>query len=435
MSLFGSNRKRPDTITRRARVSVLVGVVALVAAACSSSSKSASPTTSAAAASTGTSAASTGTTAASTGTTPVTAGDCTSPAGATGPGVGATTVGFIYVGATTDFGYNEAAHAGEQQLKAACPNLKFLEASEIPETSNMVTVANQMIGQGAKIIFSTSYGYEPYAVTLAKANPNVVFLQQGNLITPPVPPNMNTYFGDVWQTVYLGGVAAAKATTSDKLGFVAAFPIPQTIVNIDAFELGAQSVNPKITTTVVFTGAWCDPAMQAQATTSLLGQGVDVLTQHQDCTGTVIKTAEAAGAYTVGYHYDAQQLAPKGWLTGSAWNWGPLYTAMVKSILAGTFTGGPFNSNYTLGFTSKTIPSPLTLAPFGPSVTSATQTLVDNAKAKIQAGGFSPFTGPIYDQTGAVRIQPGQVATADQLSAICYLVKGVIGTVPSCATS
>jgi basic membrane protein A len=403
------------------RTLVLVGAVALLASACGSSTKTAATTPN--------------TTAATTASSAIPAGDCTSAAGATGPGTGATTVGFIYVGATTDFGYNEAAHAGEQQLKAACPNLKFLEAPEIPETSNMVTVADQMIGEGAKIIFSTSYGYEPYAVTLAKANPNVVFLQQGNLITPPVAPNINTYFGDVWQTVYLGGIAAAKATTSDKLGFVAAFPIPQTIVNIDAFELGAQSVNPKITTTVVFTGAWCDPAMQAQATTSLLGQGVDVMTQHQDCTSTVIKTAEAGGAYSVGYHYDAQQLAPKGWLTGSEWNWGPLYVAMVKSILAGTFSGSPFNTNYTLGFESTTIPSPLTLAPFGPSVTAATKTLITSSEAQIKSGSFSPFTGPIYDQSGAVRIPQGSTATEVQLSAICYLVKGVIGTVPSCATS
>jgi basic membrane protein A and related proteins len=414
MSLFRSSRK--------SRALAALAVVGLVASACSSSTKTTTSPTTAAGGS--------GSTA-----TPAAGVSCTSPASASGPGVGATTVGFIYVGATTDFGYNEAAHAGEQALKASCPNLKFLEADEIPETSNMVTVADQMIGEGAKVIFSTSYGYEPYAVTLAKANPTVVFLQQGNLITPPVAPNIDTYFGDVWQTVYLGGIAAAKATTSDKLGFVAAFPIPQTIVNIDAFELGAQSVNPKITTTVVFTGAWCDPAMQAQAATSLIGQGVDVLTQHQDCTSTVIKTAEAAGAYSVGYHYDAQQLAPKGWLTGSEWNWGPLYTALMKSILAGSFSGGPFNTNYTLGFTSTTIPSPLTLAPFGPSVTAATKSVIETAKTKIQSGAFSPFTGPIYDQAGTVRVPVGVTATEDQLSAICYLVKGVIGTVPACATS
>ncbi len=158
--------------------------------------------------------------------------------------MGATTVGFIYVGSTSDFGYNQAAHAGSDALKAACPNLKILEAASIPETSDMVTAAEQMIGQGAKIIFSTSYGYKDYAVTLAGKHPDVAVLQQGNLITPPVGPNINTYFGDVWQTVYLGGIAAAKASTSHKLGFIAAFPIPQTLLNIDAFELGAQTRRP-----------------------------------------------------------------------------------------------------------------------------------------------------------------------------------------------
>jgi simple sugar transport system substrate-binding protein/basic membrane protein A len=295
----------------------------------------------------------------------------------------------------------------------------------------MVTAAEQMIGQGAKIIFSTSYGYKDYAVTLAGRHPDVAVLQQGNLITPPVGPNINTYFGDVWQTVYLGGIAAAKASTSNKLGFIAAFPIPQTLLNIDAFELGAQTVKPDIQLLTVFTGAWCDPAKQADAANSLIGQGVDVISQHQDCTSTIIKTAEAKGAYSVGYHYDAQSLAPKGWLTGSEWQWGPLYTTMVKSILAGTFSGGPFNTNYTAGFTSKDVASPLALAPFGPSVTSDTQKLIADAKAKILSG-TSPYTGPITDQSGTVRIPAGQTATADQLSSLCYLVKGVVGTVPAC---
>jgi basic membrane protein A len=400
------------------RAMALVAVVALAASACSKSSTSTT---------TGTTAAPSGptTTAAGTG------GSCTSPAGKTGPGVGATTVGFVYVGSTSDFGYNEAAHAGSQALKAACPNLTILEAASIPETSDMVTAAEQMIGQGAKIIFSTSYGYKDYAVTLAAKHPDVAFLQQGNLITPPVGPNINTYFGDVWQTVYLGGIAAAKATKSNKLGFIAAFPIPQTLLNIDAFELGAQTVNPAIQTLTVFTGAWCDPAKQADATNSLIGQGADVISQHQDCTSTIIKTAESKGAYTVGYHYNAQSLAPQGWLTGSEWQWGPLYISMVKSILAGTFSGGPFNTNYTAGFTSKDVASPLALAPFGPSVSSDTKTLIDTAKSKILSG-TSPYTGPITDQSGTVRIPAGSTATADQLSSLCYLVKGVVGSVPAC---
>ncbi|MDX6503887.1 MAG: basic rane protein, partial [Gaiellaceae bacterium] len=143
---------------------------------------------------------------------------CTSPAGAKGPGVGSKVVGFVYVGSTSDFGYNEAAHEGAQALKKACSNLKVLEADTIPETSDMVTAAEQEIAQGAKIIFSTSYGYKDYAVTLAKKHPDVAFPQQGNYINPPMPPNANTYFGNVYETVYLGGIAAGKATKTGKLG-------------------------------------------------------------------------------------------------------------------------------------------------------------------------------------------------------------------------
>jgi simple sugar transport system substrate-binding protein/basic membrane protein A len=355
---------------------------------------------------------------------------CTSPSGAKGPGVGSKTIGFIYVGSTSDFGYNEAAHEGAMALKKSCSNLKILEEDTIPETSDMATAAEQEIAQGAKIIFSTSYGYKDYAVALAKKHPDVAFLQQGNYINPPMPANVNTYFGNVYETVYLGGIAAGKATKTGKLGFVAAFPIPQTLLNIDAFELGAQSVNPKVKTYVVFTGSWCDPGKQADAAKTLLQQGADVLSQHQDCTGTIIKAAEAKHAFSVGYHFDAASLAPKGWLTGSEWKWGPLYAAMVKSILNGTFSGGKFNTNYSLGFSGGAgIPSPMDLAPFGMSVKAPTKAKVAAAKKKILKG-WSPFTGPIYDQKGKVQVAKGKVATGKQLAGLSYLVKGVVGTIP-----
>ena len=210
-----------------------------------------------------------------------------------------------------------------------------------------------------------------------------------------------------------------------------AFPIPQTLLNVDAFELGAQSVNPKAKTYVTFTNNWCDPAKQSDAANTLLGEGADVLTQHQDCQTTVIKAAAAKGADVVGYHYDAQALDPTGWLTGSDWNWGPLYQAMVKSVLAGTFSGGQFNTNYSLGYAgSKTISSPMVLAPYGPSVAPSTQSLIGAAKAKI-LGGWSPFTGPVYNQSGKLMLKAGQVATAQQLAGLNYLVSGVVGTLPS----
>jgi simple sugar transport system substrate-binding protein/basic membrane protein A len=361
--------------------------------------------------------------------TATTGTSCTSPAGATGAGTGASKIGFIYVGSVSDYGYNQAAHAGALALGKACSNISILEADSVPETSDMTTAAEQMIAKGAKIIFSTSYGYKDFAVTLAKKHPEIVVLQQGNYITPPLGPNINAYFGNVYETVYLAGIAAAKATKTKKLGYVAAFPIPQTLLNIDGFELGAQTVDPTIQTYAVFTGNWCDPGKQADAAKSLLASGADVLTQHQDCTGTVIKTAEGKGAFSVGYHYDASTLAPTGWLTGSDWNWGPLYLAMVKTILDGKFAGSQFNTNYSIGFTSKDIASPMELAPYGKSVAADTQTMIASSKTKI-LGGFSPFTGPIYDQSGKLRLADGKVATGQELSSLNYFVKGVVGTIP-----
>lgn len=354
---------------------------------------------------------------------------CASPASAKGPGVGTKAIGFIYVGATTDVGYNQAAHDGAVALRKACPKVKVLEADNIPETADMTRVAEQMIGQGAKIIFTTSYGYKDFAVKLAKAHPDVAVLQQGNFIDGQVPPNVDTYFGNVYETVYLGGIAAAKATKSKKLGFIAAFAIPQTLVNINAFELGAQSVDPTITTNAVFVGDWCDPGKQADAARSLLASGVDVVSQHQDCTGTIVKTTEAKGASSVGYHYDAEKLAPKGWLTGSEWDWAPLYGALTTSIMTGKFTSSPFKGNYTVGFSGGEVPSPMKLAPFGPSVADPTKAEVDKAKKAI-LGGRSPFTGPVVDKSGKVQVAKGASATSKQIATMDFLVKGVKGSLP-----
>lgn len=354
---------------------------------------------------------------------------CTSPAGAKGPGTGTKAIGFIYVGATTDVGYNQAAHDGAVALGKACPDVKILEADNIPETADMTRVAEQMIGQGAKIIFTTSYGYKDFAVKLAKAHPDVAVLEQGNFIDGKVPPNVDTYFGNVYETVYLGGIAAAKATKSKKLGFIAAFAIPQTLVNINAFELGAQSVDPSITTNAVFVGNWCDPGKQADAARSLLASGVDVVSQHQDCTGTIVKTTEAKGASTVGYHYDAEKLAPKGWLTGSEWDWAPLYGALTTSIMEGKFASSAFKGNYTVGFAGGEVPSPMNLAPFGPSVSAATKADVGQAKKAILAGR-SPFTGPVVDKSGKVQVAKGASATSKQVATMDFLVKGVKGSLP-----
>jgi len=198
--------------------------VALTAAACGSSSSSdeGSSTTKAGSSAETTAAAATG----------------------SGPGAGSKKVGFIFVGPKDDYGYNQAAYQGSQAVKKQFPDLEVLTAENVPEDDNATRVMEKMIADGAKIIFATSYGHLDPAMKVAEAHPDVAIVQQGNFIKGKVTANTGTYFGTVYEPVYLAGIAAGKATKSNKLGYVYAFPIPQTIANINAFQLGAASVNP-----------------------------------------------------------------------------------------------------------------------------------------------------------------------------------------------
>ena len=225
--------------------------------------------------------------------------------------------------------------------------------------------------------------------------------------------------------MYLAGIAAGASTETDKLGYVYAFPIPQTIANINAFERGAQSVNPDVETVTVSTSSWCDPGKQQAAAESLLSQGVDVLTQHQDCTSTVIQAAEEAGAMTVGYHADASSLAPQGWLTGAVWDWGPLYTDIVQTVLDGDFVGSQYNDNFRVGY--KTGTNPFVMADYGPAIDDGTVAEIEEAQAWLGTEDGSPFAGPVADQDGEVRIPEGTVPTYAENDAMDFFVEGVVG--------
>jgi basic membrane protein A len=356
-------------------------------------------------------------------------GSSSSSGGSSAPGTGGAAVGFIMVGPKDDFGYNQAVYDGSEAIKAKFPKLKVITAENVPEDDNAVRTMEQMIDKGAKIIFATSYGHLDAAVQVAKDHPEVVVIQQGNTISGTVAPNMGTYFGTVYEPMYLAGIAAGKSTKTNKLGYVYAFPIPQTIANINAFERGAQSVNPKAETITVSTSSWCDPAKQRSAADSLLTQGVDVLTQHQDCTKTIIEAAEAKGAMTIGYHADASSLAPKGWLTGAVWNWGPMYTDIVQTIQDGKFAGSKYNANYRVGY--KTGENPFILAPYGKSVDASTKTAIDTAKAFLSTDKGSPFVGPVLGQDGSIKVAAGVVPTYAEVDGMNYFVQGVVGKLAS----
>src|SRR5206468_1002839 len=232
-------------------------------------------------------------------------------------------VGVIYVGPRDDYGYNQAQAQAAAALKKM-PGLTVVEQEKVPETTDVQKTMGSMIEQdGATLLFPTSFGYfDPHILRMAEKYPKVRFRHCGGLWTEGKhPKNTGSYFGYIDEAQYLAGIVAGLTTKSGKLGFVAAKPIPQVLRNINAFTLGAQSVNSKVTTQAIFTGDWALPVKEAEATNSMIAQGVDVVTCHVDSPKVVIETAERAGIFSSGYHCNQAKLAPKVYLTGAEWAW------------------------------------------------------------------------------------------------------------------
>jgi len=326
------------------------------------------------------------------------------------------TVGAIYVGSTNDFGYNRSMHDGLLAMKAAIPGLTLLEAENVPETADSERIMEGMIQQGAKLIFATSFGHQDFAFNLAQKHPDVFFEHAGGW---KMAANFGNFFGATQSAWYPMGVAAGKMTKSNTLGFVAGVPIGFVIGNIDAFAMGARSVNPKVQVRVVVTGSWSDKAKEAAATTALIDQGADVVTMHVDSPATVIQTAEGKGVYSIGFQsIEARTLAPKYWITGLGFTWGPFMTDIAKSVIAGSFKPAFVRLGLGQGM--------MAIAPFGPAVPADVQTAVNAAADKV-AGGFNPFTGPLTDNTGVVKLKEGETLGGDKMGDLDWYVEGVIG--------
>ncbi|MGY3651005.1 basic membrane protein A [Bradyrhizobium sp. LM4.3] len=226
-----------------------------------------------------------------------------------------TTIGFIYVGSRDDYGYNQAHAQGAAALKKI-PGLKVVEEEKVPETDAVEKTLESMINlDGATLLFPTSFGYyNPHTVKMANKFPKLRFEHCGGLWSDKDPKNAGSYFGYIDEAQYISGIIAGYSSKSGKLGFVAAKPIPQVLRNINAFALGARLASPKVTTQVIFTGDWSMPVKEAEATNSLIDQGVDVLTCHVDGPKTMVENAARRGAMVCGYHVNQSPLAPKAYL-------------------------------------------------------------------------------------------------------------------------
>jgi simple sugar transport system substrate-binding protein len=335
------------------------------------------------------------------------------------------TLGFIYVGPRDDYGYNQS-HAEAVALLKKMPGLKIVEEENVPETNAVQKAMQGMIAQdGASLLFPTSFGYfDPHILALAPKYPNVRFAHCGGLWNEAKhPKSVGSFFGYIDEAQYLNGVVAAHVSKSKKLGFIAAKPIPQVLRNINAFTMGARSVDPKITTTVVFTGDWSMPVKEAEATNSLADQGVDVFTMHVDGPKVIVETAAKRGKFVCGYHASQAKLAPQAYLTGAEWNWITAY----KQILEAAQTGKP-HPNFVRGGLKDGF---VKTSAYGPAVSEAARKNADAIKAKMVAGQFDIFSGELKDNTGKVVIPKGKVfkQTDVELESMNYLVEGVLGKV------
>ncbi len=334
------------------------------------------------------------------------------------------TVAFVLVGAADDLGYNQAVFEGTLEVARRFPDVRILRREGVPEDATAELVIRELVEEeGADLVFATSFGHLEHAWTVAEDHPEVVFVHQGGVEPSPGRDNFGTYFGSHWEAMYVAGIAAGHATSTGRLGFVGAFPIPATVANVNAFTLGAREVVPEATTRVVLTGAWCDPAAQADAVATLLDDGVDVLAQHQDCTATILRAGEDAGiAGVVGYHSDGSEVAPSTWLVGAVWTWGDVYARIVATTLDGSFASSPWNGDWRGSIAEGD--NPFALTGPGPVVSAPAAAAMATAERRL-ADGFTPFRGPLVDAEGTMRLADGEVLTVEQVDAIDWFVRGV----------
>lgn len=347
-------------------------------------------------------------------------GSSEEPAGDEGAATGEPeiTVGFIYIGPATDGGFSEAQDRGRQAMVDYFQGkVATLVAENVPEEKDAVkSAALNMIDQGATVIVGTSFGFMDALEELAGEYQDVKFLHfSGNKMNDT---NFGNYFGAMEEPRYLAGIVAGMMTKTNKIGYIAAFPYTELLIGINAFTLGARSVNQDAEVKVVYTNAWVDAANEKAAAEALLAQGCDVLEQHCDTTGPQI-AAEQAGAYAIGYNMDSRTAAPGAFLTAPIWHHEVFYIKTVQAIMDGTWTPESYYGNMIDGYVG--------LAEMSDLVPADVKAKVEEVQAKIEAGEFPIFVGPIKDNEGNVVVPEGTTLDRAGIWQINYLVEGATG--------
>ena len=329
-------------------------------------------------------------------------------------------VGFIYVGPVGDAGWTFAHDNGRKHIEAKFGDkIKTTFVEKVPEGADAERVIRDLVAQGHKLIFATSFGFGDAMEKVAKDHPDVKFEHATGYKTSE---NLRVYEAKFYEDAYLAGVVAGSVTKTNTIGFVASFPIPEVLRNINAFTLGARSVNPKVTTKVVWVNTWFDPPKESEAAQALINQRADVLLQNTDSTA-VLQTAEKNGKFAFGWDSDMSAFAPKAHLGSAVVDWGPYYEKAVNDVLNGSWKTADTKWGTKEGAND--------LIKIADSVPEAARKRVDEIKAGLKAGTFNVFQGPLKDNTGKVVLEKDQAADDAWKGRINFYIEGVEGRVPS----
>lgn len=342
------------------------------------------------------------------------------PAAAAAPAPAAPlNIAFAYVGPVGDGGWSFAHDNGRKAIeKEFGGKIKTTFVESVPESADAERVFRDLVGQGNKLIFGTTFGYMEPMLKVAADNKEIKFEHATGYKTAE---NLRTYDSRTYEGAYMAGIIAGSMTKSNTLGVVGSVPIPEVLRNINSFTMGAQSVNPKITTKVVWVNEWFSPPKETEAATALINGGADVLFQNTDSPA-VLKTAQEKGKRAFGWDSDMTAYGPKAHLASAVINWGPYYIKATQDALDGKWATGSSWWGVKEGA--------IDIVSIADDVPADIKTKVETVKAGLKDGSYSIWKGPIVGQDGKELIAAGAVADDKFLSGVNFYVKGVEGKVP-----
>ena len=350
---------------------------------------------------------------------PAAAAPASAPASGAAPKPEPLKVAFAYIGPVGDGGWTFAHDNGRKALEKELGDkivTSFVE--NVPESADAERVIRDMVGQGNKLVFGTTFGYMEPMLKVATDSKDVKFEHATGYKTAE---NLRTYDSRTYEGAYMAGVIAGAMTKTNTLGVVGSVPIPEVIRNINSFTLGAQSVNPKIKTKVVWVNKWFDPPKETEAATALINGGADVLMQNTDSPA-VLKTAQDKGKRAFGWDSDMTAYGPKAHLGSAIINWGPYYIKATKDALEGQWATGQAWWGVKEGA--------IDFVGIAEDVPADIKAKVETVKAGLKDGSFVIWKGPINDNTGKVVLAKDAVADDAFLGGVKFYVKGVEGKVP-----